>query len=78
MTLFDWLNTNDGHTALLALIGLLNAGSYYLWWLSHTDRAEIRRQLDGHLDQHALMLANELHQAMHEAEKNPPAGDTGG
>jgi hypothetical protein len=79
MTLFDWLSTNDGHTFLLAVVGLLQAGSYYLWWLSHQDRQrlrgiseDIRQQVDGHLAMHTLL------QDGGGQMKTPPDADTSG
>lgn len=54
MTIFDWLMTDQGRTFLLAVVGLLNAGTYYLWYLSHRDRARIKHMLNGHLEQHVI------------------------
>lgn len=55
MSLFDWLATDAGRTFLLALVGLMQAGSYYLWYLSHRDRMDIRGMLNGHLQQHTIV-----------------------
>lgn len=65
MTFWDFLNGDNGHTFLLALITLMNAMSYFLWWLSHRDRQQLHQELNGHLQQH-------VEQALAQRESDPP------